>query len=137
MIKRARNAWAAAKHRVKVRLGLHPTNTKKLRGRIRLAIRERRFFFYLCGTRPCLPIGVFLPLLAIPSWVDKIGLGVVESVEAVLKIACIVLTSFYVLLQIKNMRLRFKRLLRRADRVSRRRVGDRGNCSKSQTEQNA
>jgi hypothetical protein len=83
-----------------------------IRGRIKQAIAQKRFFLYLVSTNPFLPTAALLPLAGISPAIDSLKPGKVELFILVMKIVSLVLASLVFCLQIENRHSRFQRLLR-------------------------
>jgi len=75
MSKTPKTQWIELTTKIKVALGLRYKNTQKLRGRMRQAILQRRFFLFLATVRPATIFGVILPLLALLSLIGSEGVG--------------------------------------------------------------
>jgi hypothetical protein len=67
MSKTPKAQWIELTTKTKGVLGLRYKNTQKLRGRMRQAILQRRFFQFLASVRPASIFGVILPWLVIPA----------------------------------------------------------------------
>ena len=106
--------WLAKRKARQTSLGLNGKNTQRLRGGVRAAKKHKRFFAYLVSLNPCLPLGVFLPLLAIDPATRKFGFDALHTVEAILRVASLLLGSAYIFMQIVWRRRRFLRAQRRA-----------------------
>lgn len=87
-------------------------NTQKLRARIRQAIAHKRFFAYLVTAKPLLPIGIFLPWLALPAVIAADDFGFMHWFARLIKILGFVATSALFLAFIRKEYLRYLRFLR-------------------------
>ena len=115
---RAIREWIAKRKARQNSLAINGRNTQRLRGKIRAAKKQKRFFAYLVSLSPFLPLAVFLPLLAIEPATRKFGAGKLESAEAVVKVVGLVLTSLMSMTRIFDRWVKFKRVLKLGEKVN-------------------
>ena len=110
MIAKAKMRWAKTKTSWAKRLGIRSGNTKRLRGRIRAAIEQKRFFQYLTTVKPALPVATALPVLGVPRYLGMIEVGGFESIAGWLKLLTLLGTMVLLGFEIVFLKLRFDRL---------------------------
>jgi hypothetical protein len=110
------NPFAIVKESIKKRLGWQYTNTRKIRGRIRLAVSERRFFLYLVSVHRAAIFKGLLPWLGVePAFAVAAERGPVGWFTAFGTLVICILSSANAMGDIRSARRRFNRLLRCRD----------------------
>lgn len=90
-------------------------NPLRVRRMIRQAVRERRFFLYLVGVSPFLPLAIFAPWTAYPLFVFSDEAPFFYWFTLIGKFVLFCLLSGIAITQIQICRVRFRRLLEEYD----------------------